>query len=153
LVYFSTLKMETICFSETSRSLRTTRRYNPEHRTLHFIILFSRPEIDRRIHSDLNPGGGTLSERSLRAALHALVYLPLLSVIYLLLSVWRGDLRGSPCRLRDHLCGHLPIPSIQPQRFGNGEWLLNAVASFKNSLRMSQKTSMYVAVRSRTLAV
>jgi hypothetical protein len=35
LANFSTLKMEAICPSETSGSLRTTHHYNAEDRTLH----------------------------------------------------------------------------------------------------------------------
>jgi hypothetical protein len=34
LAYFSTLKMETVCSSETSRFLQTTRNYNQEGITL-----------------------------------------------------------------------------------------------------------------------
>jgi hypothetical protein len=38
LAYSSTLKMEATCYSETSvGSLRATRRYIPEHRTLHIF--------------------------------------------------------------------------------------------------------------------
>jgi hypothetical protein len=36
--YSSTLKMDAICSSETSGSVRTTRRYKPEDRTLHASI-------------------------------------------------------------------------------------------------------------------
>jgi hypothetical protein len=37
LAYYSTLKMETICPSETSSCVQSTRHYNPEERTFHLI--------------------------------------------------------------------------------------------------------------------
>jgi hypothetical protein len=38
-----------------------------------------------------------------------------------LFNVFEGmNLRGAPDLLRDHPCGDLPIPRIQPKRFGNG---------------------------------
>jgi hypothetical protein len=44
------------------RNFRITPNYMA-FRTLHFIILFIRPEIDRSLNSDLNPGAGTATSR------------------------------------------------------------------------------------------
>jgi hypothetical protein len=40
LAYFSTVKKEAICSSETSGCLRATRRYNPEYHNLYFLLTF-----------------------------------------------------------------------------------------------------------------